>query len=152
MRNKIAVILVSFMSGFIGVQLGRMASFKSQPHVIKYTIPTKIDSSYIVSHVTLTCYQPVKSQCDGNPLVTSDGSKINLHHLEEDKVQWCAISRDLLYLFPKDKPKKILIKGYGLYEVRDVMNSRHRHRVDILIHPKDSRRIMKQNVEIKILK
>lgn len=105
-----------------------------------------------ITFVTLTCYQPVKKQCDSHPLLTADGSKINLHHLEEDKIQWCAISRDLLYLFPKDKPKKILIKGYGLYEVRDVMNSRHRHRVDILIHPKNSKLIFKTNVKIIILK
>lgn len=105
-----------------------------------------------VTLVTLTCYQPVKKQCDSQPLITADGSKINLHHLEEDKIQWCAISRDLLPLFPKNKPKKILIKGYGLYEVRDVMHSRHKHRVDILIHPKNDKMVFKTNVKIIILK
>lgn len=33
-----------------------------------------------ITHVTLTCYQPVKSQCNKEPLVTADGSKIDLHH------------------------------------------------------------------------
>ena len=105
----------------------------------------------VVTHVTLTCYQPVKAQCDSEPLTTADGSKINLKHLKAEKIKWCAISRDLLYLFPKGKPKKIYIEGYGIYEVHDVMNKRHTHRVDILIHPKNSKRISIKNVKIKII-
>lgn len=104
------------------------------------------------THVTLTCYQPVKSQCDNNPLVTADGSKINLYHLRHNKIKWCAVSRDLLYLFPKDKPKRVLIDGFGIYEVRDKMNKRHHHRIDILIHPKDSKLVYIKNVKVKILK
>lgn len=113
---------------------------------------SKVQSKNIVTHVTLTCYQPVKEQCNSQPLVTADGSKINLHHLKQGRIKWCAISRDLLYLFPKGKSKRIYIDGYGVYEVRDIMNKRHKHRVDILIHPKNSKRIMKKNIKIKILK
>ncbi len=105
-----------------------------------------------ITHVTLTCYQPVKSQCDSEPLVTSDGSKINLRHLKRGGIKWCAISRDLLYLFPKNRPKRVSIEGYGIYEVKDVMNKRHKHRIDILIHPKDSKRISIKHVKVKILK
>ena len=105
-----------------------------------------------ITHVTLTCYQPVKSQCNKEPLVTSDGSKINLHHLKRGSIKWCAISRDLLYLFPKNKPKRVSIEGFGVYEVKDVMNKRHNHRIDILIHPKNSKRISIKNVKVKILK
>lgn len=104
-----------------------------------------------ITHVTLTYYQPVKSQCDNNPLITADGSRINLHHLKSNKIKWCAISRDLLYLFPKNKPKRVYIEGYGIYEVHDVMNKRHRHRIDILIHPKDSKRVSIKSVKVKIL-
>ena len=104
------------------------------------------------THVTLTCYQPVKSQCNNQPLVTADGSKINLHHLKRGNIKWCAISRDLLYLFPKNKSKKVFIEGFGVYEVKDVMNKRHNHRIDILIHPKNSKRISIKNVKVKILK
>ena len=105
-----------------------------------------------ITHVTLTCYQPVKSQCNNQPLVTSDGSKINLHHLKHNKIKWCAISRDLLYLFPKNKPKRVYIEGFGVYEVKDVMHKRHKHRIDILIHPKNSKRISMEHVKVKILK
>lgn len=104
-----------------------------------------------ITHVTLTCYQPVRNQCNEEPLVTADGSKINLNHLRNNKLRWCAISRDLLYLFPKDRPRRVFIEGYGVYQVRDVMNKRHRHRIDILIHPKDTKRISINNVKVKIL-
>ena len=93
-----------------------------------------------VTHVTLTYYQPVKGQCDSKPLITADGSKINLNHLKSGKIRWCAISRDLLYLFPKGKPKRIYIEGFGTYQVRD-----------ILIHPKNSKRIKLNKVKIKII-
>lgn len=104
-----------------------------------------------VTHVTLTYYQPVNGQCDSKPLITADGSKINLNHLKSGKIRWCAISRDLLYLFPKGKPKRIYIEGFGTYQVRDVMNRRFRHSVDILIHPKNSKRIKLNKVKIKII-
>ena len=39
-----------------------------------------------ITHVTLTCYQPVKSQCNNEPLITADGSKINLHHLKHNNI------------------------------------------------------------------
>ena len=104
-----------------------------------------------ITHVTLTYYQPVKAQCNSEPLVTADGSKINLRHLKQGCIKWCAISRDLLWLFPKGKPKRIYIEGFGTYYVKDVMNRRFTHSVDILIHPKDSKRIKLNKVKIKIL-
>ena len=115
----------------------------------------KHKSLHKVTHVTVTCYQPVRSQCAGNPLVTSDGSHINLAKLKAGKIRWCAVSRDLLYLFPKDKPKRIQITGCpqlnGIWEVKDVTNKRFKHRVDILIHPQDNRRFKYNNIKIYIL-
>jgi 3D (Asp-Asp-Asp) domain-containing protein len=104
-----------------------------------------------ITHVTLTYYQPLKSQCDDEPLITADGSRINLSHLKRGKIRWCAVSRDLLYLFPKNKPRRIYIEGFGVFEVRDLMNKRFSHSVDILIHPKDSKRIKLYKVKVKIL-
>lgn len=115
------------------------------------TLLTK-ENKGIVTHVTITCYQPVKAQCDNNPLITSDGSKINLKKLKDGNLKWCAISRDLLWLFPKDKPKRVYIEGHGYYEVKDVMNKRFNHRLDILIHPEDDNIFKKENVKITILK
>lgn len=143
---------------FLGFILGCMVTYTmlSRKRLVVVLKPPKtvhhiIKDTNIISHVTLTCYQPLVSQCDNDPLTTSDGSKINLKHLNNGKIKWCAISQDLLYLFHKDKPKRIFIEGYGLYEVKDVMNRRHKHKVDLLIHPKNSMRINIENVKIKIL-
>lgn len=105
----------------------------------------------ITTHVTITCYHPVKEQCDDNPLITADGSKIDLHKLKKGDIKWCAISRDLLWLFPKNKPKRVYIEGHGYYEVRDVMNKRFNHRLDILQHPDNKKLILDENVKIIIL-
>ena len=113
---------------------------------------SKAQSKNVITHATLTYYQPVKEQCDKQPLITADGSKINLHHLKNNRIKWCAISRDLLWLFPKNKPKRVYIEGFGIYEVKDVMHKRHNHCIDILIHPKDTRRVKLEKVKVKILK
>jgi 3D (Asp-Asp-Asp) domain-containing protein len=54
-------------------------------------------------------------------------------------------------MFPKNKPKRVYIEGYGIYEVRDTMNVRHNHRVDILVHPSDKKLFKKNKVKVVIL-
>ena len=44
--------------------------------VILFTLV--IVSKAQTTHVTLTYYQPVKEQCNSEPLVTADGSKMKL--------------------------------------------------------------------------
>lgn len=85
-----------------------------------------------VTHVTLTSYNPVKVQCDKDPLRTADGTRINLSKLKNKTIKYCAVSRDLLWQFPYGT--KLYIEGKGVYEVRDTMNPRHNHCIDILQH------------------
>ena len=126
----------NIISAFLGFILGVMANYipkYNKPPNFQHQKRKKVSvahnkvgaDEHIITHVTLTCYQPLPSQCDNEPFTTADGSKISLKHLKRGEIKWCAISRDLLYLFPKDKPKKIWIEGYGIYEVRDVMNKYH---------------------------
>ena len=106
----------------------------------------------VTTHVTLTCYQPVREQCNSGPTTTADGSHINLKKLKRKELRWCAVSRDLLFLFPKGKEKIVYIEGYGKYKVKDLMNRRYTHHVDILQHPSNSRLVLKKGVKITILK
>lgn len=85
-----------------------------------------------VTHVTLTTYNPVEGQCDGDPLVTANGTRIDLKKLKSGKVRYCAVSRDLLWCLPYGSV--IEIEGHGRYEVVDTMNERFDHYVDILQH------------------
>lgn len=92
--------------------------------------PIECNFEKIVTHVTLTTYNPVESQCDDTPLITANMTKIDLDKLKSGEQRIVAISRDLLYMIPLGS--KVHIEGHGEYIVADVMNKRFTHRMDIL--------------------
>ena len=102
-----------------------------------------------ITHVTLTTYNAVKSQCDDTPLITADGTKIDLNKLKNGKLKYAAVSRDLLWCIPLGSV--IHIEGHGYYEVRDTMNERFNHYIDILQHP-SQQNFKKSKVMIKVVK
>lgn len=58
----------------------------------------------------------------------------------------------IYYGYSLKKPKRVWIEGYGVYQVKDVIHKRHKHRIDILLHPKDNKLIYKKHIKIKVLK
>jgi len=102
-----------------------------------------------ITHVTLTTYNAVKSQCDDTPLITADGTKIDLKKLKNGTLKYAAVSRDLLWCIPLGSI--IHIEGHGYYEVRDTMNERFNHYIDILQHP-SQQNFKKSKVMIKVVK
>ena len=102
-----------------------------------------------VTHVTLTTYNAVKSQCDETPLVTADGTKIDLKKLKSGKLMYAAVSRDLLWCIPLGSV--IHIEGHGYYEVRDTMNERFNHYIDILRHS-SKKNFKKNKVRVEVIK
>ena len=105
--------------------------------------------SLFTTHVTITTYNAVMSQCDRSPLITADGTKIDHRKLKSGEQKIVAISRDLLYAIPLGSV--IDIEGYGKYEVRDTMNSRFKHRIDILQHS-SKKNFKKNNIKIKLVR
>ena len=105
--------------------------------------------SLFTTHVTITTYNAVRSQCDRSPLITADGTKIDHNKLKSGEQKIVAISRDLLYAIPLGSV--IYVEGYGRYEVRDTMNSRFKHRIDILQHS-SKKNFKKNNIKIKLVK
>jgi 3D (Asp-Asp-Asp) domain-containing protein len=94
--------------------------------------------------VTVTTYTPSVGETDSTPLITASGFKINESNPRRHRI--IAVSRDL-----KRKYKfgtKLRIKGAGKYDgtytVRDVMNKRHRNRIDILVGKKDTQTKIKK--------
>lgn len=105
--------------------------------------------SLFTTHVTITTYNAVRSQCDSSPLITADGTKIDHRKLKSGEQKIVAISRDLLYAIPLGSI--IDIEGYGKYEVRDTMNSRFKHRIDILQHS-SKKNFKKDKIKIKLVR
>ena len=104
--------------------------------------------SPFTTHVTITTYNAVRSQCDSSPLITADGTKIDHRKLKSGEQKIVAISRDLLYAIPLGS--LIYVEGHGYYEVRDTMNSRFKHRIDILQHS-SKKNFKKNNIKIKLV-
>ena len=105
--------------------------------------------SLFTTHVTITTYNAVRSQCDRSPLITADGTKIDHNKVKSGEQKIVAISRDLLYAIPLGS--LIYVEGHGYYEVRDTMNSRFKHRIDILQHS-SKKNFKKNNIKIKLVK
>ena len=105
--------------------------------------------SLFITHVTITTYNAVRSQCDSSPLITADGTKIDHNKLKNGEQKIVAISRDLLYAIPLGSV--IYVEGHGRYKVRDTMNSRFKHRIDILQHS-SKKNFKKNNIKIKLVK
>ena len=105
--------------------------------------------SLFTTHVTITTYNAVMSQCDRSPLITADGTKIDHRKVKSGEQRIVAISRDLLYAIPLGSV--IYVEGHGYYEVRDTMNSRFKHRIDILQHS-SKKNFKKDKIKIKLIR
>ena len=102
-----------------------------------------------ITHVTLTTYNAVKSQCDETPDVTANGTIIDHKKLKQGKLKYCAISPDLLWCIPMGSI--IDIDGHGRYEVVDTMNARFNHCIDILQHHTE-KNFKKEKIKVILVK
>lgn len=133
-------------------------SNKSNFHEKKISSINKVSKQRIIKRnnktfkVTVTKYNPVREQCDEDPLITADNSKICLNKLNAGKLKWVAVSRDLREHFKYGE--KVIIKCdhdpsiNGEYEVHDTMNPRYTRTIDLLSPIGDTKGKWK-NVEIK---
>lgn len=105
----------------------------------------KIVSVIEIHEVLGTMYNPVVNQCDADPLITADNSKINLTKLANQKIRWCALSRDLLKRWggPYDYGDTLTVyhpdsRIKGIWIVHDTMAKRWKKRIDFLVASKNS--------------
>ena len=115
------------------------------------TIEVKPKFTLLYTKVEGTIYNPVKSQCDGTPNITGDGSHFDVK--KASSLRWIAVSQDMLYSprrakminDPEDKRFKghleygdtIWIKSKckelnGWWVVKDAMNSKCTKSIDFL--------------------
>ncbi len=93
-------------------------------------------TNIISYNVTVTTYNPTRSQTDSTPNITADGTKFKTW--KASSYRYVALSRDLLSRWggPFNYGDYIVIEGTGnrdgVYQVRDTMNPKWTNRVDIL--------------------
>ncbi len=99
------------------------------------------DPEDLGDQVLITWYNPCVSQCDSDPLITADMSKIDLKKLSRRDIRWIAVSRDLLnrgYSMGDtiiiDSPNPRI---NGEWVIHDKMNKRFTNRIDLLISAGD---------------
>ena len=97
--------------------------------------------------VTLTIYSPTSSQTDSTPHLTASGFKIDPN--DPGKHRIIAVSRDLKRKWKFNTKVRILNAGKynGVYTVKDLMNKRHKKRVDVLVSG-DTKPIRLRNIKI----
>ena len=69
--------------------------------------------------------------------------------LKRGKIKYCAVSIDLLWCIPLGS--LVHIEGYGYYKVRDTMNERFDHYIDILQHT-SKKNFKKNKVRVEVVK
>jgi len=73
--------------------------------------------------VTITAYSSTVDQCDSTPHITAS--------LKPVRVGTIAVSPDMIKELGLFFGQRVLLPGYGIFEVRDLMNPRWKRRVDI---------------------
>lgn len=121
----------------IWLLIGCVIGFGRKPQVVveekKVYVEVESEVTYVV---TATVYHAVEEQCDGSPLVTASGAKIESAESAYDH-RYLAVSRDLLDVFPYGTMVEVSGCGEldGIYCVVDTMAKRFKGYVDILINP-----------------
>lgn len=83
--------------------------------------------------VTITAYSSTPDQCDSTPHHTASGYPVRVGVL--------AVSRDLVEEMGLAFGQRVIIPGYGLFEVRDLMHPRWKRKVDIWESDREAARL-----------
>lgn len=153
----ICAVLIASLVIFTPINANKSTDIQKKSAKIETTVKDSQETkdTKVVTHVTLTCYQPVAAQCNADYLHTADNSFIDLKKLKRGELKWVAISQDLIWLIPMGSKVKITDektgKCYGTFTVKDKMNKRWNHRMDILIHPNSPERIYAENIRVEVV-
>ena len=86
-----------------------------------------------MNDVTITAYSSTSGQCDSTPHYTASDYPVRVGVL--------AVSRDLVEEMGLAFGQRVLLPGYGLFDVRDLMHPRWRRKVDIWESDREAARL-----------
>lgn len=111
--------------------------------------------------ITLTSYQPIRSQTDDSPHYTSIGTRVSDTGIAVSRDLLCpmALNKDLRIKRHSSKVCRIkrihygdslYVQGFGFKVVNDCMNKRHRNRVDVFVwtHKEEKQIGTRSNVKV----
>ena len=130
-----ALIVTYHASNLLDERHNEIMSLNEQVWELQNNCDTQYTNK-ISYKVTVTTYNPTKSQTDSTPNELADGTKIKPWRATD--YRYVALSRDLIARWggPFEYGDYIVIEGTdgweGIYQVRDTMNPKWTNRVDIL--------------------
>ena len=130
-----ALIVTYHASNLLDERHDEIMSLQEQVWELQNNCDTQYTNK-ISYKVTVTTYNPTKSQTDSTPNELADGTKIKPWRATD--YRYVALSRDLIARWggPFEYGDYIVIEGTdgwdGIYQVRDTMNPKWTNRVDIL--------------------
>ena len=140
MKNVTLQIGCITLATLIIVAVAAFTSPKEQPAVGREVTTEVLYVDAEITEVIGTIYNAVEAQCDADPLVTADNSKISLTVLKTGSLRWVALSRDLLKRWggPYNYGDTIHVhhsdkRIRGKWVVHDTMNARFKKRMDFLV-------------------
>lgn len=120
---------------------------------MSYIVPEKSSEVFVLE--TLTIYNPEEGQCDADPLITANNSRIDLEKLRRNEIRWMALSRNLLKRWNGAFNYGDTVSLHsgdasidGLWVINDNMNKRFRDRGDLLFHRNSRTTGIWKNVKI----
>ena len=137
----LCIVLITYANGIITTKFLNDKNIQLQSlRDENKRLAVKLDEYKIKeTNVTVTMYQPLRSQTDSTPNILADGTRIRVHKASDYK--FIAVSRNLLKRFGGwlDYGDFVLLWDTdgkdGVYQVRDTMNPRFVNRIDILESP-----------------
>jgi hypothetical protein len=148
MKKGIAIVFITlsfiFTSGY----------FSTLPGAVTNAVPVLVSHETFILE-TLTIYNPLRQQCDGDPLITASNKKINTVKLQQGAIRWMALSRDMLARWGGqfNYGDTVLLDAGdpaidGEWIIQDTMNKRFKNRGDLLFHSRLRSTGMWANVKI----
>ena len=137
----LCIVLITYANGIITTKFLNDKNIQLQSlRDENKRLAEKLDEYKIKeTNVTVTMYQPIRSQTDSTPNILADGTRIRTQ--EASNYKFIAVSRNLLKRFGGwlDYGDFVLLYGTftkdGFYQDRDTMNPRFVDRIDILESP-----------------
>jgi len=131
----VGFISTSFMTSYREMYMLEITNLQTELVTCKLQLKEKarVDLATVVD---VTMYRPNTIECDSDPDITADGTK--LHIPQASKYRYVALSRNLLKRWGGEFTygDYVVLQGTdskdGIYRVRDTMNPKFRNVVDIL--------------------